>query len=306
MDNNKKYCNICEKRVLDHSYHLRCDVCNCLVHVNCLPYVSREDHLYLRRNGNKWFCTRCTANLFPFNHFDDDNDFESAIAENSCNKCALTLDRLNSQNKIFIPFELNNDETSPLMDVDPDLQYYNDIANMNHSSCNYHLEDTFNDKIDKTNIRSNSFSMIHTNIRSIPKNLNNFENYLDGLNHTFSIIGLTESWLSDSSAQCYNLRGFRGEHRYRDNRSGGGVSLFIKDDIEYVLREDLCQMNKNIESIFVEIDKSNSNKDKNTIIGVIYRPPDTDLKVFNEILNGLLANVKLEKKNWHTFSEIIM
>ena len=292
----RKDCNICRKRILNHSYHLRCAMCDGFVHINCLPYVSKEDDLYVHRNYHRWFCPICTASVFPFNHFDDDDIFQSVILENLVSKCSITLEILNNQDKLFTPFELNDDDTSPLSDVDPDLQYYNSISNMNHSSCNYHLEDTFNNKKAQLNIESNSFSMIHTNIRSIPKNLNSFENYLDGLDHNFSIIGLSESWLSDSSAQCYSMQGFTGEHKYRANRSGGGVSLFIKDNIEYILREDLCHMNKNLESIFIEIDKSNINKDNNCIVGVIYRPPDTDLKVFNDLLNELLSKIKTERK----------
>ena len=37
--------------------------------------------------------------------------------------------------------------------------------------------------------------------------------------------------------------------------------------------------NKNIESLFIEIDKKQFGKQHNIIVGVIYRPPDTDIKV---------------------------
>ena len=39
-----------------------------------------------------------------------------------------------------------------------------------------------------------------------------------------------------------------------------------------------------IETIFIEIDKEQIGKDKNVIIGVIYRPPDTDIKISNEYM----------------------
>ena len=41
-------------------------------------------------------------------------------------------------------------------------------------------------------------------------------------------------------------------------------------------------MNSHMETIFIEIDKEQIGKDKNVIIGVIYKPPDTDITVFNE------------------------
>ena len=123
-----------------------------------------------------------------------------------------------------------------------------------------------------------------------------FELYLEGLNHRFSVIGLSESWLSDHSVDHYSILGYRGEHRYRTSRSGGGVSLFIKESIDYIIREDLCQMNSSIESIFIEIEKGNINKERNCIIGVIYRPPDTDVKIFNDQINDILSSIKSESK----------
>ena len=55
-------------------------------------------------------------------------------------------------------------------------------------------------------------------------------------------------------------------------------------------------MNDNIESLFIEIDKDFIDKPKNAIVGVLYRPPGTDVNVFNEYLEGILEKVKAEKK----------
>ena len=143
MASKRLPCNICNKRVLNHCYHLQCSLCQASVHINCLPLVSKKDALYVNRNNNYWFCTLCIQNALPFNHYDDDDDFVSAILENKMIESSVTVDMLNNQDKIFIPFELNDDDTSPLFDIDPDLQYYNAISNMNMTSCNYHLEESF-------------------------------------------------------------------------------------------------------------------------------------------------------------------
>ena len=55
-------------------------------------------------------------------------------------------------------------------------------------------------------------------------------------------------------------------------------------------------MDDNIETIFIEIDKDLINKDKNCIVGVVYRPPDTNVKQFNEKISEILSNIKTEKK----------
>ena len=102
----------------------------------------------------------------------------------------------------------------PLYDCDPDIQYYNSQCSVNLSSCNYYLEDLFNKKLSQLDIADNAFSMVHTNIRSIPRNLSKFDHYLESLNHKFSIIGVSESWLKDSTANRYGLAGYQAEHRF--------------------------------------------------------------------------------------------
>ena len=51
-----------------------------------------------------------------------------------------------------------------------------------------------------------------------------------------------------------------------------------------------------IESLFIEIDKSVFKKKKNIIVGVIYRPPNTDIKLFDEYVKQCLNQIKTEKK----------
>ena len=62
------------------------------------------------------------------------------------------------------------------------------------------------------------------------------------------------------------------------------------------MRDDLNYQNKIIESLFVEIEKEVLGKDKNVIVGVVYRPPDTDIKLFNECFTEILSVVKAENK----------
>ena len=153
-----------------------------------MPFISRTDDLYLNRKENRWFCTRCMSHLLPFNHFVENDDFLLAIMENKTTEEVVPLDVLMNMNTLFNPFELNDDDRSPMLDADPDIQYYNSLSNTNLHSCDYYIEDSFNDKLNALDINSNCFSMIHANIRSISKNLGNFECYLEGLSHRFSII----------------------------------------------------------------------------------------------------------------------
>ena len=92
------------------------------------------------------------------------------------------------------------------------------------------------------------------------------------------------------------LDGYKAVHKYRPLRSGGGVSIFIQNSLEYFTREDLCHQNNSIESVFIEIDKTQLGKDKNVIIGVVYRPPNGDIDLFNTYMSELLSKIKSERK----------
>ena len=89
----------------------------------------------------------------------------------------------------------------------------------------------------------------------------------------------------------------------RSNKKGGGVSLYINEKIPFIERHDLNVFNEYIESVFIEIDKPKLNVEKNVIIGVIYRPPNTDIEIFNEYLGSILDKVGHEKKLSYTLGK---
>ena len=200
------------------------------------------------------------------------------------------------QNKIFSPFELNEDSNLPLIDSDPDVQFYNNQCNYSLHSCDYYLEDAFNKKVADLNIPSRCLSMIHTNIRSVAKNMNKLDMYLNNLKHEFAIIALSETWLKENNCDRQGMDGYNAEHDFRSNRGGGGVSLYIKDFIEYTIRDDICFQNKTLETLFIEINKDQFKKKQNIVVGVIYRPPDTDIKEFNDYIVQCLTQIKAGKK----------
>ena len=289
-------CNICFKRVLSHSYHLKCDYCQDPVHLKCLPMVSKTDSIYVNRGTDIWFCTKCTECMFPFYCINEDEDFKAALADMQNRQPEIPYEVLLNQNKIFSPFELNENIEIPISDIDPDIQFYNNQCIAALQSCDYYIEDTFNSKLTELNIKNGCLSMIHANVRSAAKNLNRFETYLSNLNHVFPIIALTETWARDDNVNLCNISGYNCEHNYRSSRSGGGVALFIKETIDYSVRDDLRYQNDTIEALFIEIDKSVFNKKQNIILGVIYRPPNTNIRTFNDYATQCLNQIKLEKK----------
>ena len=268
--------------------------------------VKKDDPLYTNRNDDNWFCTVCSRDIFPFVHLDEDFDFFSALAEYWPTGGILPFDLLDNDKFLFSPFELNEDENnSPLSDLDPDFHFYRNHANSDLLlSCKYYHEDSFNNLVKEFDRKNRYLSSIHTNIRSALKNHDNFTSYLECLDHKFPLIGYSESWLNDANKDTIGIKGYKAEHSCRKDRCGGGVSLFVKDDIECSRVDDLCLNQKNIESVFCEFDKDQFGLEKNVLVGVIYRPPNTDISEFNEIVSDLLKKLKAEKKYVHIMGDV--
>ena len=71
-----------------------------------------------------------------------------------------------------------------------------------------------------------------------------------------------------------------------NNKKEGRTSLYIHNSIQYRRRDDLALPKKLYESVFIEVDKTIFNLNRNIIIGEIYHPPSSKLKCFNSNLEN--------------------
>lgn len=136
------------------------------------------------------------------------------------------------------------------------------------------------------------FSLLHLNIRSISKKLDSFSNFLGSLSVKFSDINITETWHNDSS-HTSDISGYNFIHRHRVDRSGGGVGIYHLDYLDFKHCADLAFRSDCAESLFIEINRT---KEKNILIGVIYRPPDKNLPQFIIELDQLVDRIWRENK----------
>ena len=82
---------------------------------------------------------------------------------------------------------------------DPDINFYNDIYSIETS---YLLPCEANNKL--KHFSSETFSVLHLNIRSMTKNFETFKESYNSLNVTFSIICLSETWINDNNPEKFN------------------------------------------------------------------------------------------------------
>lgn len=142
------------------------------------------------------------------------------------------------------------------------------------------------------------FSVLHLNICSFSKNYNQLVNYLSSLNHVFSVIALTETWLTNDSKELgiNELPSYNSTHFIRQSRTGGGVSIFVHENFEFVNRPDLMVDSDEVKaaSVFIEIVSHKNNK--NVVVGSIYRSPDTDIFCLNNSSMNILELINKENK----------
>ena len=73
----------------------------------------------------------------------------------------------------------------------------------------------------------NSLSLFHMNIRSLPKHIDELEQYLDSLKVTFSIIGLTETRLNEAKEDLYSMKNYLSINEYCKSRMGEGCHYWF-------------------------------------------------------------------------------
>ena len=114
-------------------------------------------------------------------------------------------------------------------------------------------EDDINSRVAPLSDKIN-FAIIHLNARSLLKDLDQLNLMLGSLKKTFSVIGISETWLTDCTAELVNITGHNFVSNHRKSKTGGGVDICLQNDFQYKLLNE-CKLSdpEEIESLFVEI-----------------------------------------------------
>ena len=188
------------------------------------------------------------------------------------NNISNNLPQVNDINNDYTTFDdlsmfTVNNSNNPLTDIDPDLNALNEIEEGLILSNKIYTESSFNLEF---NEKDKGLSILNTNIRSMLKNLSNIELVLQSFNQKFALIACTENRLKESNANIYNLENYSHEFNIQTKKQGAGVLLFIRNNVNYIIRKDF-KMSKQFSCIAIEILKESINYAKNLIIVFIYR-----------------------------------
>ena len=114
----------------------------------------------------------------------------------------------------------------------------------------------------------------------MPKHLDELTIVINEL--SFDIITINETRLDESfNDRDVRISGYDIIRRDR-NRHGGGVAIYIRNNIPYIQRHDLLV--QDLETICVEIKKP---KSKPFLISTWYRPPNSPIELFEKFENNL-------------------
>ena len=104
------------------------------------------------------------------------------------------------------------------------------------------------------------------------------------------VLCFSETWCDDLDNSTYDLASYTSSHQKRSDRKGWGVSVYIYNSLNFKTRPDLSITCRDIESLTLEIIFE---KTHNTIVSVLYRPPNGHSEYFENFLTNIFFNKKL-------------
>ena len=236
-------CIVCTKLIKPCHKNISCNACKSYVHKKCTKLKPKELKQLCQ---TEWICSKCKV---------DDDCYDTTDSENEFQELNISDADLEKYDKmLFNPLRFET------------ILRNDDSYDFHVPDCSYIIPTQFKTVLPAT--KNDAFTVLNVNIRSLSGNFEKLKECIKTVNHDFSIIGLSETHLKDKPHDYYNLPGYRLEYVNRVGRNRGGVCMYITNNVNYKVRNDLCNANSNYESCFIEIERKNA---KNILVGVIYR-----------------------------------
>ena len=148
--------------------------------------------------------------------------------------------------------------------------------------------------------KHHGFSLMHFNIRSLPKNLTSLEDIICTVKESPEIIAISETKLQEKNIYNINIPGYFFLNT-NSSTSAGGVGLYVSKELSFIRRRDLEQSDDGIESCWIEIMRK---KQKNVVVGCVYRHPSKDCTNLHAILKDQLCNLNNKGKEVFVLGDI--
>ena len=314
-----------KKRINEVKKHKHSFVCGEKCFNLILPFSSVNDKEFLRINATKIKnpCGKCTSACFPkrsacvccksclkwyhlkctdLAHVKCNNSSGNvSVKEFYCSrKCELHM----------MPFNTIKNDDSDIFDIPEimsiDLEQSLDICEKKSSTiwddennqktlkCNYLDENHIANVLKSTN---SNLVVFHANVVSLKKNISRVEDLFQDCMSMPDILGVSETRTKDDS-YLIGLKGYHFESCHSPT-SAGGVGIYIRNALQYNVRDDLNLDVENCEDKWVEVIVDNSKRRHKTVqkivIGIIYRHPVSNYKDFQEKLCSTIYELNSNK-----------
>ena len=127
---------------------------------------------------------------------------------------------------------------------------------------------------------------------------------MDSLKVRFSFIALTETWLGEGTEELYAIQNYNVVNRFWTGRNGGGVTLYINENIPCVIRNYLEFFDSEMESPCIEVDNNVFQTSSSIIIGIVNRMPDSSIDIFNDRMTDITNKVNKENKLFYMLGDL--
>ena len=268
----KTKCGCCTGKFKKNDPFALCTQCSSFFRLSCCKLTKNDFPL-----AKDWKCNKCIIQNLPFSSITNDDFILTSYG----------FDEASSEILKNVPsFSIKT-----LLDQFPGEKFAEDDFVSDSVGSKYYTPAEFlTEKFSKK-----SFSMIHLNIASLSRHIDELRSLLTLLGHPFNIIAITETRLHDSTPLVdVNIDGYDFHHKETPTQCGG-AAIYIRSDHEYEILKQLTAAHNNIsESVFLEIKNKNKN---NLVIGCIYRHPRNTIEEFcSTFLDKALHNITKSKK----------
>ena len=265
MNRNEKavYCNNCLKW-----YHRKCNG------------ISLEEYEALvdEPDDLMWLCILCAtdeiASKFPFGY--------------------LSLIELNKLYGVDLPSQLellSSYKIRSKLSKLPNLDDYDTDENYIQAINSKYMDQLNFNKL--TSTLSKSLSLMHVNIRSLSKHIDELMTILLMSKIKFEFIDITESKQQVGKGFIVNVD-MEGYHTCNQPSKSvsGGVVIYVNSNLDHSKIGELSETEDDFEPLWIE---TVNKKKKNIICGCIYRHPNTDSVKFIEYTESTLSKTDCNK-----------
>jgi hypothetical protein len=199
---------------------------------------------------------------------------------------SLSHDKLEGLPRFELISSLTNIPNLAALDIENNLQ--TDI------NFDYYTSQEFCDcQAIKHAISKDPFSVFHCNVRSLNANLENLLTLLADLHHKFSLIGLSETKINVHNDPLTNLiiPGYQFISQ-PSMSNAGGVGFYVRDSIEFHLREDLSSLTEDFECLWIEV----HSKSRNILCSAVYHHPNSNVDNFISYFTAIIDKISTESK----------